>query len=289
MRIRVLAAALLLTASFAQADEVTTLSDTSRVVAIGGAVTEIVFALGEENKLVGRDSTSVYPEGAFKLPDVGYMRQLSAEGVLSINPTGIIALQGSGPKEAVDVLKKASVQFVEIPETYDHAGILKRIEIVGKALGEEAKAAELIKTTDEKLKAAEAATANIKERKRVLFVLSLKGGKVLASGDGTAASGIIDLAGAVNAVGGFPGYKQLSDEAIITARPDVVLMMDRSGNHGAPPAEDPFANPALAATPAAEGKKLIRMDGAYLLGFGPRTADAIKDFAVALYGDQTSQ
>lgn len=269
----------------AGAEEATVLKDTSRVVAIGGAVTEIVYALGEQGKLVARDSTSVYPQEALKLPDVGYMRQLSPEGVLSVNPSGILALEGSGPKEAVDVLKKASVPYVEVPETFDHKGILERIRAVGAALGQEDKAETLAKEVDAKLTAAEAATTGIQSRKRVLFILSMQGGKVLASGSGTAADGILKMAGAVNAVEGFSGYKQLSEEAVITAKPDVVLMMDRGGGHGIPE-QELFAHPAIAPTPAGTNKQLVRMDGAYLLGFGPRTADAIHDLAAKLYGGQ---
>lgn len=271
--------------SSASADEAAKLSDTSRVITIGGSVTEIVYALGQQDRLVARDSTSVYPHEASQLPDVGYMRQLSPEGVLSVNPTGIIALQGSGPKEAVDVLKKASVPYVQVPETFDHKGILEKIRVVGEALGQEAKAAELSKAVDAKLTAAEAATADIKTRKRVLFVLSMQGGKIMAAGSGTAADGILKLAGALNAVEGFSGYKQLSDEAVITARPDVVLMMDRAGNHAMAP-DEIFRHPAIAPTPAGTNKKLVRMDGSYLLGFGPRTAEAIHDLAVSLYGSE---
>lgn len=274
-------------ASPAIANEAAVLKDTSRVVAIGGSITEIVYALGQQDKLAARDSTSVYPPEAMKLPDVGYMRQLAPEGVLSVNPTGIIALQGSGPKEAVDVLKKASVPYVEIPETFDHKGILDKITAVGKALGQDAKAAELTKDVDAKLTAAEAKTAGIAERKRVLFILSMQGGKILASGTDTAADGIIRMAGAVNAVEGFTGYKQLSDESAITAKPDVILMMDRGGGHGVA-AEELFAHPAIAPTPAGADKKLVRMDGAFLLGFGPRTADAISDLATSLYGNQVA-
>src|SRR6478752_3765983 len=61
--------------------------DTSRLVSVGGDVTEIIYALGEENRLIARDSTSIYPEAASKLPDVGYMRALSPEGVLAVKPT----------------------------------------------------------------------------------------------------------------------------------------------------------------------------------------------------------
>ncbi|MBZ9846459.1 hemin ABC transporter substrate-binding protein [Mesorhizobium sp. CA14] len=259
-------------------------SDASRIVSIGGSITEIVYALGEEGHLVARDSTSSYPEEAQKLPDVGYMRALSPEGVLSVNPSGILALQGSGPKEAVDVLKKSSVPFVEVPDHYNHEGILEKIRVVGKALGVEAKAEKLAAETDAKLTAAEKQTASIKDRKRVLFVLSTQGGKILAAGSDTAADGIVRLAGAVNAVDGFSGYKPMTDEAIVSARPDVILTMKGGG----PPVseEELFANPAVASTPAGTNRKMISMGGSYLLGFGPRTAEAIHDLAVALYGNQ---
>ncbi|MEW9836020.1 heme/hemin ABC transporter substrate-binding protein [Mesorhizobium marinum] len=260
-------------------------ADPSRIAAVGGSVTEIVYALGQEDKLVARDSTSLYPAAALSLPDVGYMRQLSPEGVLSVNPTGILAAEGSGPREAIDVLAKASIPFITVPDSFDHAGILEKIRVVGKALGVEKEATRLAASVDAELVAAEALTKGIPEKKRVLFILSLQGGKILAAGSDTAASGIIDLAGAANAVEGYSGYKQLSDEAAILARPDIVLMMDRGDGEGVSE-EEVFAHPAIAPTPAGQARKLIRMDGGYLLGFGPRTAAAIRDLATALYGDQ---
>ncbi|RWD31776.1 hemin ABC transporter substrate-binding protein [Mesorhizobium sp.] len=279
-----LAFAALLPVRAAEGTEV--FADPSKIAAIGGSITEIVFALGEQDRLVARDSTSRYPEAALKLPDVGYMRQLSPEGVLSVNPSGILALHGSGPKQAVDVLKKTSIPFIEVPERYGHEGILEKIRIVGKALGVDAKADALAAEIDAKLKAAEKQTASINDRKRVLFVLSMQGGKILASGSDTAADGIIKLSGGVNAVDGFSGYKQLSDEAVITARPDVILMMNNAG----PAASDDelFANPSILSTPAGAARKVVRMDGGYLLGFGPRTADVIHDLAGSLYGGQAA-
>jgi iron complex transport system substrate-binding protein len=261
-------------------------ADPSRIAAIGGSITEIVYALGEEKHLVARDSTSRYPKAALDLPDVGYMRALSPEGVLSVNPTGILALHGSGPKEAVDVLKKTSVPFIEVSEHYSHEGILEKVRIVGKALGVDAKAEVLARELDAKLTTAEQQTASIKERKRILFVLSMQGGKILAAGSETAADGMVKLAGGVNAVEGFSGYKQMSDEAVITARPDVILMMSNAG----PPVSDDelFGNSSIASTPAGTARKLIRIDGGYLLGFGPRTADAIHELAVSLYGGQVT-
>jgi len=270
--------------SVAAAEEARTFDDPSRIASIGGSLTEIVYALGEQKKLVARDSTSMFPREAMELPDVGYMRQLSPEGVLSVNPSGILALEGSGPRQAIDVLKKASVPFVEIPDHFTSQGIIDKVRLVGEALGAGEKAKGLEQKVRQDLDAAQKLTADVQSRKRVLFILSTKGGKILASGSNTAADGIIKLAGGVNAVEGYEGYKHLSDEAALTAGPDFILMMDRGGDHGVGP-DELFANPALAQTPAGRERHLIKMDGGYLLGFGPRTADAIRELAVALYGN----
>lgn len=258
--------------------------DTSRVVSVGGSLTEIVYALGEEDHLVARDSTSVFPAGANELPDIGYMRALSPEGVLSINPSVIILLEGSGPPETLEVLEKASVPLVTVPERFDREGIVGKIGVVGDVLGVADKAKALAAEVSADIDAAQALTADVKDRKKVLFVLSLQGGRVLASGTGTAADGIIAMAGGVNAVTGYAGYKQLSDEALIEAAPDVILAMDRGGDHETQ-AGELLAHPAIAATPAAAAGKVVRMDGAFLLGFGPRTAAAARELAGALYGD----
>lgn len=259
--------------------------DTARLVSVGGDVTEIIYALGEQDKLIARDTTSLYPEAATKLPDVGYMRALSPEGILAMNPTAIIAIEGSGPPEALNVLKGASVPFETVPNAYTREGILAKIDRVGELLGQPDKA----KALEEKVGAdLDAAIADAQkrpegERKRILFILSTQGGKIMASGTGTAADGIIKLSGSVNAVGNFPGYKPLTDEAIIEAKPDVILMMNR-GDGSATKNEDLLKQPALALTPAAQNKAIIRMDGLHLLGFGPRTASAVRELNAAIYG-----
>ncbi|MDR6635355.1 iron complex transport system substrate-binding protein [Phyllobacterium sp. 1468] len=273
----------------AMAEEISgPIPDPSRVVSIGGSITEIIYDLGEEGRLVGRDTTSVFPEAARKLPDVGYMRALSPEGVLSINPTAIIAVEGSGPREAIDVLKKASVPFVFVPENYTAESVSEKIRIVGKALGVDDKAEKLSAKVEKELAAAKAETKDVKTRKRVLFVLSAAGGKIMAAGTRTAADGIIELAGGDNVVTGYSGYKTMTEEAILTAQPDVILVMDVHGPRAISDAEL-LANEAIAATPAGQTKNIVRMGGQYLLGFGPRTAQAVHDLAKAFYGSEASQ
>ena len=259
----------------------------SRIVAIGGAVTEIVYALGEEHRLIARDATSTFPSEAEALPDVGYMRALSAEGVLSLGPDLLIAEDGAGPPETLDLLAQASVPLVTVPDAVDGPGILARIEAVAAALGVPEKGAALAVGVGAALAAAEAEAeaeaARTGAGKRVLFILSAQSGRLLASGTGTAADGIIRMAGGVNAIEGFEGYKTLTDEAAAMARPDVILMMDRSGDHAAADAEL-FALPALAGSPAAGTGAVVRMDGLLLLGFGPRTAEAVRTLSRAING-----
>ena len=283
--VRSAAAALMLFAATPAvlAADVEAFPDAKRVVAVGSSVLEIVYALGEQQLLVARDTTGLYPPEAASLPDVGYIRALSPEGVLSVNPDAILMLEGSGPPEAVDVLQKASVPIVWVPEQYSTDGIIAKIETVGRALGVEDKAANLAdKVRSEIADASQNASAH-DVKKRVLFVLSMQGGRLLASGTDTAAAGIIDLAGGVNAVEGFSGYKQLSDEAVHAAAPDVVLMMDRGGPQDAT-ADELFAHPALAGTPAGLARASIRIEGSLLLGFGPRTAEVVRQLTDALYG-----
>ncbi|SMX42466.1 heme/hemin ABC transporter substrate-binding protein [Actibacterium lipolyticum] len=259
--------------------------DTSRVLSIGGSITEIVYALGQEDRLVARDTTSSFPAAAVRLPDVGYMRALSPEGVLSVNPGMIIAEEGAGPPETIAVLQDADISFTTVPEAYSRQGVYDKILAVGQALGVSDAAQQLAGQVDAQILQAEGAAGAIPDadKKRVLFILSTQGGRILASGENTAADAIIRMAGGVNSVSGFEGYKPLTDEAISVAAPEVILMMARGVNHEAM-TEELFAMPAIATTPAAENRALVRMNGLYMLGFGPRTADAIADLNTALYG-----
>ncbi|MCV3735750.1 ABC transporter substrate-binding protein [Rhizobium sp. TRM96647] len=260
-------------------------ADTSRIVVIGGALTEIVYALGEQDRLIARDTTSTFPEAAMSLPDVGYMRALSPEGVLGVNPSAILAIEGSGPPDALAVLKNAGVSFTTVPEGYDRAAILDKIAKVGDFLGVPDKAKTLADEVGADLDTAiaDAAKRPESERKRVLFILSFQDGKIMAAGAHTAADGILKLAGAVNATdAAFPGYKAMADEAIADARPDAIMVMSRGGHDSSD--EQLLAHPAIALTPAAASKTIIRMNSLELLGFGPRTASAIRDLNERLYG-----
>lgn len=258
-------------------------SDTSRIVSIGGAVTEILYALGMEKNIVGIDSTSLYPARAAKeKKNVGYMRQLSAEGVLGLRPSLIVAIAGSGPKETISVLEAARIPLVVVPDSFSEAGIVEKISLIAKAVGAKARAQCLIDGVHSDLAALTKIKAGIVRKKRVIFVLSFVNGRAMAAGKDTAADGIIRLAGGINVVDEYEGYKPLGDEAVIAAKPDVILTMQRGGP-GVLTEDAIFSHAAFSATPAAAKHAFISMEGLYLLGFGPRTARAGRDLALALY------
>ncbi|MBT9369407.1 ABC transporter substrate-binding protein [Rhizobium sp. CSW-27] len=253
-----------------------------RIVSIGGTATEILYALGAGDRVIARDTTSSYPPEAMKKPDIGYMRALSPEGILGQSPDLILAEEGAGPPDAIAILKASAIPVSTLRTPPRADAIATKIRDVGAAVGLSDKAEALAEKTDADLKALAADVAKLPQpRKRVLFVLSLANGRIMAGGKDTEAAAIIGLAGGVNAADAISGYKPLTDEAVIAARPDVILVM-QSGNHGVTP-EAVFALPAFQSTPAAAEKALVRMDGLLLLGFGPRTPEAARSLAAHLY------
>lgn len=256
--------------------------DASRIVSIGGAVTEILYALGLKDKVVAVDATSLFPLEAMKeKPNVGYFRALSAEGVLGLNPSVVLAIEGAGPKETVSVLESATVPYVRVPDRYTGEGIIDKVRLVADVAGANERGECLSRQIEADLKALSALRTKVAKPAKVLFVLSILNGKPLAAGRNTAADGIIKLAGAVNAIDSYDGYKQITDEAVIAAGPDTVLVMERGRE--TLDAAAVFSNAAFTMTPAAKAKSFVSMDGLYLLGFGPRTAAAARDLAAKLY------
>ncbi len=254
----------------------------ARIVSIGGSLTEIVYALGAQDQLVARDSTSIYPQDALKLPVLGYMRALSPEGVLSLDPEGILLVEGSGPASTIDILKKTSIPIVIVPENYSRESVIEKIRVVGKAIHREAQAAALIEKISRDFVDNDALLAKIVKPKRVLFVLSVQNDRIMASGTATAADAMIKLSGGINAISDYKGYKLLNSEALLKSNPDVILLV----KHGEKSAnlEKILAIPAVQATTAAKNHAVKQMDIMYLLGFGPRTADASRELINIFYG-----
>jgi len=256
--------------------------DTSRIVSIGGDVTEIIYALGHGDRIVAVDATSQFPAEALATKkSVGYMRALSSEGVLSMQPTVIIANEGAGPAEVVKALKSSSVPYVEVSDEDTVEGVRRRIETVARTLGESAD--RLLADFNARIENLEAARASIDQQKTVLFILAANGGRAIIGGSGTGADEIIKLSGGKNAATGVTGYKPLADEALISMAPDAIIVMQRGGSETSH--EDVMELRGVKLTPASQNDQVFVMGGQYLIGFGPRMPAAALDLLARLYPD----
>ena len=255
--------------------------DPARIVSLGGAVTEILDLLGLDGQIAAIDTTSTYPPALLQTkPNVGYLRQLSAEGILSVRPTLVIASDGAGPPDVLKLVREAGIPVATVPDEPSPAGIRGKVEMIARLVGKPDAGAALAKSIDERFAALATARAALGHRDRVLFILSAQNGRMVVGGRNTSAAGILALAGAENAAEAVEGYKPMSEEAVMAAQPDAVLMM-QNGPGGAANAAI-LDSAALAQTPAARTRRLVTMDGSYLLGFGPRTPDAARDLMNAL-------
>lgn len=253
-----------------------------RLVTIGGAVTEIVFALGKQGEIVATDTTSYYPEATQSIPKIGYMRTLSAEGLLSIKPTIIIAEAGAGPRNVLDQIKRAGVTVIQLDENYSALQVAKNIRLIGrilKASNTESFAKEYEtawQLTQKKLERMEA-------KPRILFVLDNTGKNPQAAGDDTAANAIINLIQGKNVMAGkYKGYRPLTAESVIAANPDFIITT-KEGVEANGGVEAFLEKSGLGLTPAGQSKRVIYQDTLRLLGFTPRLPKIVDELSSATH------
>ena len=243
-----------------------------RIVSLGGDITETIYALDSQSSLVGVDSTSEWPTAAKGLPDVGYVRQLAAEGVLSLRPQLIIATHDAGPPPVLAQLRSAGVRIETLPVTYSPDEVVAKVRTIGQLLGKEDAAKLLADKIQAQYGELAKAVAAMPNHPRAIFMMSAGGGSPLLAGNETAATHAISLAGGVNAVTGYTRYKPVSAEAMAALAPDViVLMRERADVLGG--VEGVLKLPGVALTPAGKTRRIILVDGQALLGFGPRNAE----------------
>lgn len=257
-----------------------------RIVSADGALTEIVHALGEGERLVGVDTTSQYPEEVTELPQIGYKRALSVEGVLSLDPDLLLMTDDAGPDPAVRQLNGSGLETVTFAAEPTLASVKDKVVGVAELLDKPEAGQALWESVKADVEAARVASDSLDNPVRVLFVLGLDERSPLVAGANTEAETMIALAGGVNVIDSFEGYKPISPEAVAMTGADVVLMMERE-EHAAS-ADTLFARPGFAALPAAEDKRLVKQKGTFLLGFGPRIGEAVAWLNGALYPTESS-
>lgn len=242
-----------------------------RIVALGGDVTEIVYALGAESSLVARDSTSQWPQATNALPDVGYLRQLNAEGILSVRPTLVLASDQAQPSLALKQVEQSHVRVGTVPGTPVLRAIDEKVRVIAQATHHEAQG----ETLRNSLRQALAALPSTPLNKRVLFILSHGGMTAMAAGQQTGADAAIRAAGLQNAMQGFTRYQPLSQEGVMASQPDLVVI-SQDGLNALGGEENLWKLPGLAQTPAGRSKQMLAIDDMALLGFSVRTPKAIQ-------------
>ena len=256
-----------------------------RLVSIGGALTELVYELGAQSLLVGVDTTSLYPAVARSLPNVGYARTLSAEGLLSLNPSLIVATEDAGPPAVLRQLEAARVPLQVLSAEHRFEGLIARTLKLGELLDRRVEA----RTLADRLAARwQVGLQQVQQLRsghaapRVLFILSHGMNQIRIAGQDTAADAMMTYAGALNALQSINGYKPLTPEAVIAAAPDLILTTEQ-GLAAAGGAEGLLKVPGLAQTPAGRARRVVALEALELLGFGPRLPQALARLASALH------
>lgn len=250
-----------------------------RVIVIGGALAEIVYALDKSATLVATDTSCTYPAAVLKLPKIGYQRTLSAEGVLAMQPDMILSSAEAGPPGVLQQIRQAGVNVVPFAEMHNVESLRQKIDGMARELDAVEAGAALRKRVDaEWQQAMQSVVASALARRaqplHVLFLLNPSGSQPMVAGQHTAVDAMINYAGARNAIREFNGYRNLSPEALIAAAPDVVLTTDDtlavSGGAAAI-----LGAPGFASTPAGRNSRIVSLDTLFLLGFGPRLPAAV--------------
>jgi iron complex transport system substrate-binding protein len=263
-----------------------------RIVSVGGAITETLYALGAQGDVVGVDTTSYFPEAAKKLPSVGYQRTLSTEGVLSLAPTLVLANEDAGPPAVLRQIEAARVAVHVIDSGHSVEGVLARTQRVADLAGRTDAGKALIERLRGEWLAAQARVAALapgdaSRAPRVLFLMAQSINQMRAAGSSTGPDALIRYVGARNAFGSVEGYKLLSPEAAVAAAPDVIIVTDH-GLNAVGGKGNLLRAPGLAQTPAARSQRVGSVEILLTLGFGPRLPLAVSSFAEAVYARPTA-
>ncbi len=252
-----------------------------RLISLNGSMTELLWRLGAQHMVVGTDTTSTFPAEARLTPKVGYMRQLSAEGILSLRPTALLGTDEVGPPSVLAQVRQAGVPVLLALADHTVDELMTKVELAGRASGMALRAQALRQELVERMSEVKTLVGQQLARRlsrgqtppRVLFVMC-HAGRPQSAGLGTAAHAMLTLAGATPAMQVHKGYQALSAEAVVQARPDIILTTEDS-IEASGGVEAFWRHPGLALTPAARHQRLVGMDAMALLGFGPRLPDML--------------
>ena len=263
-----------------------TVRDAKRILAVNlyGSLAEIVYGLGLGDRLVGRDVSTTFP-AARALPLVTMQgHDLSAEAILRLNPSVLIADDSIGPPEVLDQIRKSGIPVVTVDDTETLKAIGPHIAAVADALGVPDAGRRLAARVEHQIAAARRPAPSGGGRLRVAF-LYLRGtaGVYLIGGKGAGSDAMIEAIGATDAGSaiGLSGFRPLTSEGMINAAPDVLLVMT-DGLKSVGGVSGLLRLPGVAQTPAGRDRRVVDIDDGALLSFGSRTGATVTALAGAV-------
>ena len=257
-------------------------SNAMRLISIGGALTEIIYLLKADTELVGVDTTSIYPTAATRLPNVGYARSLSSEGILALRPTQLITTEDAGPPIVLRQIVDAGIPLSILPSSHQLKDVIDRVRTIGELVHKTDAAKALVSRLVLEWNNTQKRVANSKIiNTRVLFILSQNPSQLMVGGEKTSAYAMIAYAGARNAISGVSGFKPLTPEAVIAANPDVIVLTAQ-GMKAVGGISGVLRFPGVKQTRAGKEQNIISLEAMYLLGFGPRMPLAVAELNLLL-------
>ena len=255
-------------------------NDISRIVVAGGSITEIIYLLGQGDKIVAVDVTSNYPEETKNITSIGYVRNVSTEGVLSLAPSLILGEDDMGPPNVVKQLKGMNADLRIIHEEQTVSGIIEKIRCVASIIGKEDLASQIIEKDINPvlIKLKENQISNKKNKKKIMLVLSMQGTSPMVAGSGTSGDSFIKMIGGDNIFSSFNGWKNVTAESILKLNPDYIIIPEKD-LHKQSKVTEIVNNPIFSNTSAGKNNNFLFEDGMAILGFGPRTIYAAFDLS----------
>ncbi len=250
----------------------------SRVVVLANGVAEILQAFNARSIIVGRDISST-EEVLKDIPIVTSGHQVIPEKIISLDPDLVIIDASTGPKPAIESIRRAGIKIVETPESWSLDDLPIKVRAVGQAVGAPGQADLLIQKLNLSLR-----TSKLSNAPRVAF-LYLRGTSAvyLIGGEGSGADSLLTAIGAID-VGAQNlerPFNTLTAESLATLNPDVILVMSK-GLESVGGIDGLLKLPGVAQTNAGKNSAIIDVDDSLLLSFGPRTPSLVEALAKAL-------
>ena len=250
----------------------------SRVVVLANGVAEIIQSLNAQTIIVGRDISST-EDSLSEIPIVTSGHQVLPEKVIALKPDLVLIDASTGPKASIETIKSAGITVIETPESWSLKDLPIKVRAVGRAIGAQDQAEELIQQLNDSLNA-----SAVKNSPRVAF-LYLRGTSsvYLIGGAGSGADSLLAAIGAID-VGAQTldrPFNTLTAESLAELNPDVILVMSK-GLQSVGGIDGLLKLPGVAQTRAGKNSAVIDVDDSLLLSFGPRTPSLVDALAKAI-------